>query len=153
PGATLTAAKGKSAAGKADPKATKPTPAPPTPGKPPAAGDDDTLFRAVVIGDSDLLSDEVLPYVQGNGYFLLDALKWLQREETIAGEIISEADVPIAHTRKQDVAWFYSTIFVAPAVVLAAGWVATRSRRRARRRPPARPSQNQSPQPPKEAAA
>ena len=33
----------------------------------------------------------------------------------------TEADVPITHTRKQDVVWFYSTIFLAPALVIGAG--------------------------------
>jgi len=45
---------------------------------------------------------------------------------------VSEVDVPIEHTRKQDVFWFYSTIFVVPALVLGAGfWVTTRRRRKA----------------------
>jgi hypothetical protein len=44
-------------------------------------------------------------------------------------------DVPIQHTRKQDVFWFYSSIFLGPAVVLGVGYAATR--RKSRMRPSA----------------
>jgi hypothetical protein len=36
----------------------------------------------------------------------------------------------VTHTRKQDVAWFYSTIFLAPALVLGIGWMTTKRRRK-----------------------
>jgi hypothetical protein len=41
--------------------------------------------------------------------------------------------VPISHTRKQDVIWFYGTIFLAPALVIVAGMAVTRSARKRRR--------------------
>ncbi len=86
--------------------------------------------RAVVVGDSDVLSDGVIQSY-GNPGIAIDGMRWLLGEEAIAGEITSEADVPVAHTKKQDVAWFYSTIFIAPALTLGVGFVATRRRRRA----------------------
>jgi hypothetical protein len=87
--------------------------------------------RAVVLADSDALTDTAVGSY-GNPYLLLDATKWLLGEEALAGETTSEQDVAIAHTRNRDVAWFYSTIFLAPALVLGAGWLATRRRNRRR---------------------
>jgi ABC-type uncharacterized transport system len=83
--------------------------------------------RVIIVADSDALSD-LLFENPGNMYFALDGLKWLIGEEAIVGQVSSEADVPIEHTRKKDVIWFYSTIFLAPALVLAIGFVATRRR-------------------------
>lgn len=89
--------------------------------------------RALVTADSDLLSDPALTF-DGNYYFALDGVKWLLGDEATAGAISSEQDVPIQHTRKQDVLWFYSTIFVAPAAVLIFGYFQSRRRRSGRTR-------------------
>ncbi|HZA49873.1 MAG TPA: ABC transporter, partial [Myxococcaceae bacterium] len=93
--------------------------------------------RLMVLGDSDALGDPVIEN-PGNAYLALDGMKWLLGDDLIIGEISSEEDAPIQHTRKQDVFWFYSTVFLAPALVLGAGFFATRrrggsARRRARR--------------------
>lgn len=88
--------------------------------------------RAVVVGDSDALVDGVLPSL-GNVYLALDALRWLTGEEAISGKVTSEEDVPIQHTREQDVLWFWATVLLAPAVVLGVGFFVTR--RRGRRAP------------------
>lgn len=85
--------------------------------------------RALVLADSDALADEVLPQARGNAYFALDGLKWLLGDEEISGSTIAETDVPIQRTRALDSFWFYSTIFLGPAVVLAAGALASRRRR------------------------
>jgi hypothetical protein len=85
--------------------------------------------RIFVVGDSDFLTDPVIRFA-GNGLLVLDPVRWLMGEESFAGQLSSEADVPISHTRKQDVAWFYSSIFVAPGVVLAMGFLVTRRKRR-----------------------
>ncbi|MFL5349175.1 MAG: DUF4350 domain-containing protein [Hyalangium sp.] len=88
--------------------------------------------RAVVMGDSDALADGVLPNL-GNAYLALDTLRWLTGEEAISGTVSNEEDVPIQHTREQDVVWFWATVLLAPAVVLGAGFFVTR--RRGRRAP------------------
>jgi hypothetical protein len=103
---------------------------PPADGKPDAKNE----ARAIVIADSDAFVDGVLGN-PGNAYFALDGLRWLAGDESISGTISSEVDVPIAHTHKQDVFWFYSSIFVAPALALGAGSLATRRRRAARKEP------------------
>lgn len=92
-------------------------------------------LRAVVMADVDALADGVLNNM-GNAYLAVDTLRWLTGEEAIAGTVSTEEDVPIQHTREQDVAWFYATVFLGPALVLAVGFVATRRRgRRAPRAP------------------
>jgi hypothetical protein len=93
--------------------------------KKPAGSDE---MRAVVVADSDALSDGVLA-AYGNRYLLFDAVRWLSGDESIAGEVSSETDVPIAHTRKQDLVWFYACIFLVPLLVLGAGFLMTGRRR------------------------
>jgi hypothetical protein len=88
--------------------------------------------RVIVMADSDLLTDRALRN-PGNGPLLLDGLRWLGGEERISGQVASEEDVPVEHTRKQDLLWFYLTIFAAPALVLGIGFFATRKRRSARK--------------------
>lgn len=83
--------------------------------------------RVVALADADVLGDAVLPSI-GNAYLALDSLRWLTGEEAIAGQVASEVDPVIQHTRDQDVAWFYTSIFVAPALVLAGGFFVTRRR-------------------------
>ncbi len=63
----------------------------------------------------------------------MDTLRWLTGEESISGTVSTEEDVPIQHTREQDVVWFYATVLLAPAVVLGVGFFVTR--RRGRRAP------------------
>ena len=103
----------------------------------PDAGKGKPETRMMVLADSDALGDPVIEN-PGNAYLALDGMKWLLGDDLIIGEISSEEDAPIQHTRKQDVFWFYSTVFLAPALVLGAGFFATRrrgggKRRRARR--------------------
>jgi hypothetical protein len=88
--------------------------------------------RVVVMADADGLSDLVLSNL-GNAYLAVDTVRWLTGEESISGAVSTEEDVPIQHTREQDVAWFYATVFLGPALVLAVGFVKTR--RRGRRAP------------------
>jgi hypothetical protein len=110
------------------------------PGAEPAAGE----ARVFVLADSDALSDPAIRAV-ANSYLLVDPVRWLVGDEAIAGETSSETDVPIAHTKNQDVLWFYGAIFLAPALALGAGWLATRNSRRKRARPGARPGAGASP--------
>jgi hypothetical protein len=85
--------------------------------------------RVFVIADSDWCGDEAIK-VPGNGVLVLDVIHWLMGDEAFSGQTSTEADVKITHTRKQDVAWFYSTIFLAPALVIGAGVMVTRRKRR-----------------------
>jgi hypothetical protein len=86
--------------------------------------------RAIVVGDTSLLADEVLRYSKGNVVFGSDAMKWLVGDEDIAGEVNNEEDVKIQHTRDEDTVWFLLSIVGVPGVVLALGFVIVRLRRR-----------------------
>jgi len=88
----------------------------------------ETDGRALVLGDSDAMSDGIIAAQAGNAYYVLDGMKWLLGDEAIAGEVSSEVDVPIVHTKKQDAAWFYSTILIGPMLVIGLGWLANRRR-------------------------
>jgi hypothetical protein len=85
--------------------------------------------RVFVIGDSDCFGDEAIR-AAANEVLAIDVVHWLMGDESFSGVASTETDVPVSHTRKQDVLWFYSTIFLAPAAVIFTGVFVTRSRRR-----------------------
>jgi len=89
--------------------------------------------RAFVIADADVVSDQVLLRAPGNLYLVADVLRWLVGDEDAVGELSSEEDVPIEHTRDEDVLWFYGTVVLVPAIVVAAGLVVSLGRRRPKR--------------------
>jgi hypothetical protein len=89
--------------------------------------------RVVVLADSDALSDLFVGRNVGNTYLVRDAVHWLAGEEQIAGTINNEEDLPITHTRRQDIVWFYTSIFAVPALVLGVGAAMNRRRRPARK--------------------
>jgi gliding motility-associatede transport system auxiliary component len=97
---------------------------------PPAA-----TARAMVFADAELFSDAVVTSLGLNAALASDAIRWLGREETLAGETQSEEDVPIVHTRAENVAWFHATILGAPALVLGLGLLGVRRRRTAGSKP------------------
>ncbi|HEX2732402.1 MAG TPA: Gldg family protein [Polyangiaceae bacterium] len=105
----------------------------------PAAGDKDKKakadappeMRAFVLADADALSDLLMERVPGNQMLLVDAVRWLVGDESLAGELQSEEDVRIEQTKQQDLAWFYSLIFGVPAGVLVLGWWLSRRARSA----------------------
>jgi ABC-type uncharacterized transport system len=78
-------------------------------------------MRAFVTADVDAFSDLVMQNVIGNQVLFVDAMRWLVGEESFSGQVNTEEDVRIEHTKQQDLAWFYSTIFGIPGVVLGAG--------------------------------
>lgn len=84
--------------------------------------------RVVIIGDGDFVTDK-LAGNPGNVLLFVDALAWLIGEEKLSGQVTSEEDVPIEHSREQDKVWFYATTFAVPLPVLLLGvWVARRRR-------------------------
>ncbi len=76
--------------------------------------------RAFVLSDADVLSDLLMANFPANQMLFIDALRWLGGEESLAGELESEEDVRIEHTRSEDLLWFYALIFGVPALVLGA---------------------------------
>lgn len=102
-----------------------------------AKGGDKDGYRAVVFADADLFADVTVQDMTGRvgtimySYLLLaDVVRWLGGEEVFSGEIVSEDDKPINHTKDQDAKWFTLTMLAAPALVLTLGLVGTWARRR-----------------------
>jgi hypothetical protein len=92
-------------------------------------------LRAFVLADADALSDFVMAEVLANQVLYVDAIRWLIGEESFSGVPNTEEDQKIQHTKQEDLAWFYSSIFGAPAVVLGLGvWISRRSRAKGVRR-------------------
>jgi len=78
-------------------------------------------MRAFVTADVDAFSDIVLSNVIGNQVLFVDAMRWLVGEESWSGQVNTEEDIRIEHTKQQDLAWFYATIFGVPGLILGAG--------------------------------
>ncbi len=78
-------------------------------------------MRALVYGDAEIFSSALLTSTQLQAALVADGIRWLGREEAFSGSVSSEEDVPITHTRAEDVAWFYGIIFGAPTLVLTLG--------------------------------
>ena len=85
--------------------------------------------RAIVVGDVNFLSDPAYTTFPGSRVFARDAIRWLTKEEELAGDIASEQDVKIVHTREEDQAWFWGTVVGFPFAVLGFGLLNIRRRR------------------------
>jgi hypothetical protein len=99
-------------------------------------GKDKDGYRVLVFSDADLFADALVQSmgrvaaVIVSGPLLDDSVKWLGGEEVFAGEVVSEDDKPIKHSKSQDAVWFTLTIVGAPLLVLTLGLVGTWARRR-----------------------
>jgi hypothetical protein len=103
-------------------------------------GKDRDGYRVILYADADLFADAlvnaggraglVMASEIGGGELFGDAVRWLGGEEVFAGDVVSEDDKPIQHTKSQDAVWFMLTIVGAPILVLTLGLVGTWFRRR-----------------------
>jgi hypothetical protein len=99
-------------------------------------------MRAFVVSDAEAFGDPVMEQARTNWYLLVEAMRWLGGEESFSGEIVSEEDVRIVHTKAEDQVWFYTTIVGVPTVVGALGALAVaRPRRRDEKKPGAKPAE------------
>ena len=98
-------------------------------------------YRALVYADVDLFADLLVRDPLGRPLMLMwadlvgggvieDVIHWLGGDEAFSGEIVTEDDKPIQHTKNEDVVWFMLTLIGFPLVVLAGGLVLTTRRRR-----------------------
>ena len=86
--------------------------------------------RAIVVGDVGYLSDILVSRLRANLVFATDSFKWLIHDEEITGEVESEEDVKVQHTREEDWLWFLSAVVAVPGMVLLAGILFIRMRQR-----------------------
>jgi hypothetical protein len=104
-------------------------------------GKDKDGWRVLAFADADIFGDALVQNAMGRAGVLMiaqlfggdvldDSVKWLGGEEVFAGEVVSEDDKAIQHTKSQDAVWFTLTIVGMPLVVLALGLVGTWARRR-----------------------
>jgi len=107
-------------------------------------GKDKDGFRVLLFADADLFADALVQNQMGraavvlvSGPLLDDSVKWLGGEEVFAGEVVSEDDKPIKHTKNEDAVWFGVTIVGAPLLILTLGLVGTWARKRRSVRKPA----------------
>ena len=99
--------------------------------------------KAMVVASTELFDDKwlgsAIARTMGSGQqqLLSDGMKWLAGDEKAMAPIaMSEEDIPIKHTRKENAVWFLATFFLAPAMVLGGGLTYVKRARR-RRVPPA----------------
>lgn len=97
-------------------------------------------WRALVFSDADLFADALVQNAQRqaaviiiSGPLLDDSIKWLGGEEVFAGDIVTEEDSTIEHTKNEKAAWFFLTVLGVPVIVLALGLMGTSVSRRRRR--------------------
>ena len=101
-------------------------------------GKDAKDMRAFVLGDADVISDFWFMQDRNNQLMFIEAVRWLGGEESFSGEIQSEEDVAIVHTKADDQAYFYGTILGAPSLVFGLGFLVTMWRRKPRASVPKR---------------
>ena len=93
-------------------------------------------YRVLVYADADLFEDVFVQnmgraaMIMVSGPLLRDSVRWLGGEEAIVGDIVSEDDKAIEHTKAQDAKWFTLTIVGAPLLILGLGLGGTLTRRR-----------------------
>jgi hypothetical protein len=104
---------------------------------PKPSGTDKEGFRVAVFSDVDLFKDFVGMSQTGapalgmlGGSLMIDTIRWLGGEEVFSGEIVSEEDKPIQHSKSSDQVWFTLTIIGAPLLVLTLGLLGTWARKR-----------------------
>jgi len=102
----------------------------------PKAGDKEG-FRALVFSDADLFVDIRVSNgfgpslaMMASGPLLDDAVRWLGGEEKFVGEVVSEEDKQVQHTKAQDAVWFTITVIGVPLLVLGLGLFGTLNRRK-----------------------
>lgn len=92
-------------------------------------GKKDDESRVFVISDVDVFGDKLIKLIEPNIYLFRDVVLWLKKDAEPVAPTISEQDVKIVHRKEEDALVFYGTTFGVPALVILAGWVATRRRR------------------------
>lgn len=84
--------------------------------------------QVVVFADATLLSDALMSY-NGNQFIALDTIRWLSNRSSVAGEVESEEDVKIQHSRGRELFVFHGSIYLIPVFIIGLGFIANRRKR------------------------
>ena len=87
--------------------------------------------RAILSADADMAGDVIMARSKGNRQWLHDAVRWLEDDILLIGEVADIEDVPVLHTKEGEAIWFWSTTFGVPLLVLGVGLGLSRRRRSA----------------------
>ena len=87
--------------------------------------------RAIVSADADMATDIIMARSKGNVQWLHDAVRWLEDDIVLIGEVADIEDVPVQHTKEGEAIWFWSTTFGIPLLVFGLGLGVSKRRRSA----------------------
>lgn len=87
--------------------------------------------RAIVAADADMAGDVIMARSKGNRQWLHDAVRWLEDDILLIGEVADIEDVPVQHTKEGESLWFWTTTFGVPLVIFGVGLGVNRRRRSA----------------------
>jgi hypothetical protein len=77
--------------------------------------------RAIVAADADLAADLIIGRSKGNVQWLHDAVRWLEDDVVLMGEVADIEDVPVQHTKDGESLWFWTTTFGVPLLIFGIG--------------------------------
>jgi hypothetical protein len=78
--------------------------------------------RAIVTADADIVADTIMARSKGNRQWLHDAVRWLEDDIQLIGEVADIEDVPIVHSAESESLWFWGTTFGIPFLVFGLGF-------------------------------
>ncbi len=84
--------------------------------------------KIIVFADATMVSDPLLSNA-GNQLTVLDSVKWLIGQEQIIGEISSEEDVKIQHSKSRELFLFHGSIYLVPLLILGIGFIVNKQRK------------------------
>jgi len=85
--------------------------------------------RAIVGADADLAGDLIMARSKGNQQWFHDAVRWLEDDIVLIGEVADIEDTPIQHSAEGEALWFWLTTLGFPLLIGFGGWGARRIRR------------------------
>jgi len=103
--------------------------------KPKNDGENKIMSRIIVLGDSDLLSDEFIQQIPENFAFGIEAVSYLAQEGSLAGiKLKQEASHPLTFNNQKETLWIqYANMFGALALLIVIGVIVIGRRRNKRK--------------------
>ncbi len=77
--------------------------------------------RAIVGADADMTADIIMVGAKGNRQWFQDAVRWLEDDVQLIGEVADIEDIPVMHSKEGETLWFWATTFGVPMLVFGLG--------------------------------